>query len=48
MIRDKKTLKIIEMLLLCPVCKTWTKHIYAKGFMVCGCGNAQQYHVGMK
>lgn len=38
--RDAKTLQVISMMLLCAICKTWTKHVLnaSKTHLVCGCG----------
>ncbi len=38
MIRDKATKVIIEALLYCQACKTWTKHVRVGNVMMCGCG----------
>lgn len=49
MVRDAKTMQIIEIQLYCPICKTHTKHVLnrsGKAF-VCGCGNEQEYHVSL-
>ena len=38
MIREATTQKIIEALLFCQTCKTWTKHVRVGHVMMCGCG----------
>jgi len=38
MIRELKTGRVVEMLLYCPACKTWTKHVRVGHVMMCGCG----------
>ena len=38
MIREAVNRRIIEALLFCQTCKTWTKHVRVGNVMMCGCG----------